>query len=501
MPIQTAVSRLKRRRTKIVATLGPASATRERIDALIAAGVEVFRLNFSHGSQEGHANTFHTVRAAADAAGRPVAVLGDLSGPKIRAGRFRGGAIELEDGAAVVVTVRDVEGEPGLIPSAYPELADDVGSGDRILLDDGNLELRVEAVEGTEIRCRVVSGGRLSDRKGINLPGVSVSAPSLTPKDREDAAFALELGVDFLALSFVRRPEDVVALRELVADRDNGAALVAKIEKPEALERIEEILEVSDGIMVARGDLGVELPPEAVPIAQTQLVDLARTRGKPVIVATQMLESMVRNPRPTRAEVTDVSAAVRSGADAVMLSAETATGDHPVRAVEIMDRVIRETEGYMWHRAAFGSLVPSGGPGPGGAPGGSGSDVATDPVMAVHEAVSRATGQLSRDLMVRAIVVPTRSGWSAAMVAASRPQAPVVAVSSEEGTCRRSSLLWGVVPVRSEEAADDPEGLQELARRVVRETGLAGPGDHILRVWGFHSDERRNVPTLSVLMV
>jgi pyruvate kinase len=497
MSIYTPVSRLKRRRTKIVATLGPASRDREVVEKLIDAGVGVFRLNFSHGSHEEHSTTYRTVREAAERAGRHVAILGDLSGPKIRTGRFRGGGIDLAEGEEVTVTVRDVEGEPGLIPSAYGDLARDVEVGSRILLDDGNLEIRVESLAEPDLRCRVVSGGRLKDRKGMNLPGVKVSAPSLTPKDRDDAAFALELGVDLLALSFVRRPEDVEELRALVDASGARPGIVAKIEKPEALDRIEGILEVSDGIMVARGDLGVELPPEMVPIAQSQLVDQARARGKPVIIATQMLESMVHNPRPTRAEVTDVSAAVRSGTDAVMLSAETAAGDHPLRAVEIMDRVIRETEGYLWREAAFGSLVP--GARQAGIPTDPHDGPALERSRRVQEAVSKATGQLSRDLMVRAIVVFTRSGWSAGMVASARPQAPVVAVSPDAATCRRLALLWGVVPIHVEEVAIDSTELHGVSRRLVRDMGLAQEGDHVLRVWGFDADPKRNMPTMSVL--
>ena len=489
MPVDTVVKRLKRRRTKIVATLGPASSEPDTLDALIRAGVEVFRLNFSHGTHAQHAEIYQRVRAGATRAGEPVAVLADLSGPKIRTGKFKGGSIFLVEGALVTVTVRSVLGEPGLIPSAYPELAGDVEVGGRILLDDGNLELRVEDVRGTGVECLVISGGTLSDRKGMNLPGVKVSAPSLTHKDRGDAAFALELGVDLLALSFVRKADDVRELRQLVADRGTDTVIIAKIEKPEALDAIDEILAVSDGIMVARGDLGVELPPEVVPIAQSQLVDLARARGKAVIVATQMLESMTRNPRPTRAEVTDVSNAVASGTDAVMLSAETASGEHPVDAVEIMDRVARETEGYTWRRGAFSSIV-------GELP----SARSPDEPLEVHEAVGRATAQLSRDLMVRAIVVFTHSGWSARMVATSRPQAPVLAVSDDARTCRRLNLLWGVVPVHGSVEESTVE-LNEVARRLARESGLASSGEHVLRVLGFHSDPERNVPTLSVLTV
>lgn len=504
MPVEPEVQHLKRRRTKIVATLGPSSTSPEVLRALVRAGVDVFRLNFSHGSHAEHAATCARVRAAAEAEDRPVGVLADLCGPKIRAGRFAGGGVDLAKGAGVTVTVRDVEGGPGLIPSRYERLAGDVQAGDRILLDDGLIELRVEAVAGTEISCTVVEGGRLKDRKGMNLPGVAVSAPSLTPQDRLDARLALELGVDFVALSFVRRAADVLELRALVESHGGARpGIVAKIEKPEALDDIEAILDVSDGIMVARGDLGVELPPEQVPIVQGQLVDVARRAGRPVIVATQMLESMVKNARPTRAEVSDVSTAVLSGADAVMLSAETASGDHPVRAVEMMDRVARQTEGYLWGRGGFGSLVPYADAMPGPALGTAVAPLPDDPravaQIRLEDAMARATAQLSRDLMVRAIVVFTRSGWSAGMVSAARPQAPVVAVSPEPAALRRANLLWGVVPLRG--TITDPADLHEEARRIARASGLARPGDHILRVWGFHHEPDLNVPTLSVLRV
>ena len=492
MPVDTSVRRLASRRTKIVATLGPASCEPDVLRELFEAGVDVVRLNFSHGSHEEHRETFRRVRAVAAEVGRTVGVLADLSGPKIRVGTFRDGGIDLSRGEAVTVTSREVQGGPGLVPSRYEALPDDVRPGDRILLDDGTLELRVESVEGTEIRCVVVEGGRLTDNKGMNLPGVVVSAASLTEKDRADAHLALELGVDFLALSFVRRAADVMELRGLVEDVGPAAppAIIAKIEKPEALEEIDAILEASDGIMVARGDLGVELPPEEVPIAQSQLVDEGRRRGTPVIVATQMLESMVRHARPTRAEVSDVAGAVLSGCDAVMLSAETAAGAHPVRAVRMMDRVARQAEGHLWQKGAFGSLLP--GPMAAAADGPRGA-------MRLEDAVARATAQLSRDLMVRAIVVFTRSGWSAGMVAAVRPQAPVLAVSPEPSTRRRAALLWGVVPVEGD--LGDPDALHAEARRVAREAGLASDGDPILRVWGFHHVAELNVPTLSVLRV
>ncbi len=312
---------LRRRRTKIVATVGPACRDPAVLEDLLRAGVNVFRLNLSHGDHAGHRANFANIQSAAAAAGAAIAVLADLCGPKIRVGSFAGGSITLKSGQTVTVTTRDVLGEPGLIPSQYPALAEDVRPGDRILLDDGMLELHVDSVAGSDIACTVTAGGVLKDRKGMNLPGVLVSSPALTDKDRDDARFALDLGVDFLALSFVRRPSDVADLKSLIAAAGSTAPVIAKIEKPEALDAIDEILDAADGLMVARGDLGVELAPEAVPIVQHDLIERARRRHKPIIVATQMLESMVEHPRPTRAEVSDVSHAVFAGADAVMLSA------------------------------------------------------------------------------------------------------------------------------------------------------------------------------------
>jgi pyruvate kinase len=485
MPILVDPQRLKRRRTKIVATLGPASSDPDTLVRLIQAGVDVFRLNMSHGDHGTHRATYQAVRAAAEETSVAVAVLADLCGPKIRTGRFPGGSVELETDARVTVTTRDVEGSPELIPTGYEALSDDVKPGDRILLDDGNLELRVEdEPEGTEIPCRVVVGGTLKDRKGMNLPGVDISATSLTRKDRADAAFALDLGVDFLALSFVRRAGDVRELRALMAEEAGTAAIVSKIEKPEALEGIDAILDESDAIMVARGDLGVELPPERVPIAQAQLVDLARARGKPVIVATQMLESMIDNPRPTRAEVSDVAGTVWSGTDAVMLSAETAVGEWPLKAVEMMDRIARDTEGYLWSRGGFGSFGPS--PEPGS-------------VLRVEDAVARAASQLSRDLMVRAMVVFTRSGRSARTVAAWRPQAPVLARSSDARTCRQLMLSWGVIPVQGSEVGED--AFSRKARELAMSAELAEMGDAILRVSGFNEDPERNEPAVVALRV
>ena len=489
MAIETELPLLKYRRTKIVATLGPASSSEEVIEKLIAAGVDVFRLNMSHGDHESHRLVYDRVRRCGARSGRrPTAVLFDLSGPKIRVGKFPNGSITLKTDAEVTITTLDVEGADDLIPSQYGALANDVKPGDRILLDDGNLELRVLEAGSTDVQCRVVSGGILKNHKGMNLPGVDLSAPSLTPKDRKDAELALELGADFLALSFVRRASDVEDLCDLVEKSGKRAQIVSKIERPEALADIDRILDASDAIMVARGDLGVELPPQSVPLVQSQLIDRARAGAKPVIVATQMLESMIHQPRPTRAEVSDVAYAVRSGADAVMLSGESAMGNHPVAAVSMMDTIARQTEAYLWHKGAFGELTA-----------GTGSPESATRPIPVEDALGRSTAQLSRDLRVRAILVISRSGRTAAVMSSFRPAAPLVTTSPDPNTCRMASLLWGVIPALVDEKdLDDP---RELARRLARELDFGAEGQKVLLVRGFGSNPVHDTPSVSVVRI
>jgi pyruvate kinase len=483
MPLQIEFKQLKRRRTKVVATIGPASADPAVIRRLVEAGANVFRLNFSHGDHQAHGTALRNVRDVGRELGVPLAVLADLCGPKIRVGRFEGGEIELRQGEKVVVTTRDVPGKEGLIPSAYEALARDVRPGNHILLDDGKLELVVEGVDGSEITCAVVRGGTLRDRKGMNLPDVAVSSAALTDKDRNDAIFALSLGVDYIALSFVRRGGDVRELRELMESTGLRAPIISKIEKPEALANIDEIIAESDGLMVARGDLGVELMPEAVPMAQAQLVDLARAAGKPVIIATQMLESMIEHGRPTRAEVADVSEAVRSGADAVMLSAETASGRYPVESVEMMDRVARQTEAYLWKQGGFQSIVDH--------------ELGPPPLL-LDDAVARAAAQLSRDLMVRALVTTSSDPTTAAVLSAARPQAPLLALTSDSAAYRRMALYWGVYPVLAEE--HDLKNTRDAARRAVVSSGLAAQGDYVLQISGFR-EEGSDEPVVAVVTV
>lgn len=485
MAIYTAAPLLKERRTKIVATLGPSSRDPETIRQLILAGANLFRLNMSHGDHAEHGLLYDRVRTVASSMRQPIAVLADLSGPKIRVGKIDNASIELQKGAQVTVTTRQVTGKQGLIPSQYAALHQDVIPGARLLLADGVMELTVDSIEGTEVKCTVTQGGTLKQGAGINLPDVEISAPSFTEKDRADARFAISLGVDLLALSFVRRASELQELKALIRDQQGDLPqVIAKIERPEALRNSEEIIAAADSIMVARGDLGVELPPEQVPVVQRQLVDQAIAHNKPVIIATQMLESMIDHARPTRAEVADISLSVSSGVDALMLSGETAVGSYPVQTVQMTDRVARQTEGYLWHQGAFGSFATT--------------DGAERP-LPYGDAVADATALLSRDLRVRTIVVISETGTSAVTVSSARPAAPVIAISTNERTFRRMSLLWGVIPMLVD--TDACAQAVMLARRVTKECQLANPGHHILLVRGFHSEPDRNAPSITVLNV
>ncbi len=484
MSINPSLELLRHRRTKIVATIGPRSRNAQSIHGLIDAGVDVFRLNMSHGTPSEHAAAVQLIREHAATCGRYVGILADLCGPKIRTGRFPDGPTQLITGTEVTLTTREVEGNAELIPSQYRELPSDVRAGDRILLNDGAAELTVLAVAGTEVRCRVVAGGPIGTHKGINLPGVTVSAPSLTTKDIEDARFALTQGVDFMALSFVRSARDVESLRELVSTHAAPPALIAKIEKPEALENSHEILRAADGIMVARGDLGVELHPEQVPLAQNQLIARARLYDKPVIVATQMLESMITNARPTRAEVTDVSHAVAAGADAVMLSGETAVGEHATAAVGMMVKIAHQTEAYHIHNhLSFGPprtrqdhhAIPFG------------------------DAIANSVAQLAKETRARAIVVISMHGMTAVTISAARPHAPIIAATRFPETGRRLSLLWGIVPYVDESVGEDNPN--QVARRAAASLGAVATGDFVIVVRGFHANAALNTPTITLLKV
>jgi pyruvate kinase len=477
---------LRRRRTKIVATLGPASSDAATVQALAEAGVDVFRLNLAHGARDAHARAYAAARAASEAAGTPHAVLADLSGPEIRVGSFGRGGIVLTEGEPVTMTTRETVGLPGMIPSRYPTLHEEIASEDRILLGDGQLELRVEAVDGTEIVCRVLRGGPVHDGMEMKLPDSELSTSALTERGADDLRFAVELGVDYVAVSFVQRAADLEQVRALLPAGDAAPKVIARIERPQALREIEAILDASDGVLVARGDLGVELPAEDVPVVQRELVAIARARNKPCIVATQMLESMTSNSQPTRAEVSDVSTAVFSEADAVMLSVETASGGHPVEAVRVMDRIARRIEAHLFAQRRF--RVDGAEPLPGSSP------------LAV--AIARATAQLSRDLRCRAIVVvaPDRSTDATVRVmSAARPGAPVVAALASTRATLQTNLLWGVIPAVMD-AADLADSAQ-AARRLARRLGLAEFGEHVLVVEGFREDAEEDAPRIGVIRV
>ena len=482
MPIHVNIPHLSSRKTKIIATLGPASNTHEVISDLIKAGVDVFRLNMSHGEHESHQKLYRIIRQSAETLHQHITIIADLCGPKIRTGKFKNGSIIIEKGNQVVVTTRDILGDDNLIPCQYQALADDVTAGDRILFDDGKLELKVIKKEAQDITCEVIHGGELKNNKGINLPGVNVSCPSLTDKDRADALFALDLGVDYLALSFVRKAEDITDLRQLIFSNGYDTHIIAKIEKPEALINSHEIISASDAIMVARGDLGVELNPEDVPIAQHQLIKSARALNRPVIVATQMLESMIENSRPTRAEVTDVSNAVYSSTDAVMLSGETASGNFPVEAVDMMSRVIDQTEAYMREQDVFGQMVRR---------------YNEQKPLPFGVAVADATAQLCFDLNAKAIVSITSGGMSVATLSSARPTAPLIAISANKWVCQRMNLYWGVIPVYAEDAGHAHPN--KLARHHAIEAGLANEGDNVIVVRGFHQDDQLSSPTITMM--
>ncbi len=413
----------EKRKTKIVATLGPASARLETIGKLLAAGVDLFRLNFSHGDLSQKAQLIEYIRTASERYGRQVGILADLQGPKIRTGMMAAEGMHLTKGQEVVITTADCMGADGVIPTIYKALPQDVTVGSRILLDDGLLELKVLDVQGDRVRCTVVSGGLLKNNKGINLPGVKVSAPSLTEKDLQDLQFCLASDIDYVALSFVRTADDLEEIKRLIYQAGKNLPVVAKIEKPEALRSFNKILKVADAVMVARGDLGVEMAAEKVPLIQKKIIQACNKAGKPVITATQMLESMIVNPRPTRAETSDVANAIIDGTDAVMLSGETASGAYPVEAVETMVRIARDVE-----QAGFGSR----------------SDASLVTTPSIAQAVGEAACRVSASLKAKAIAVFTQSGSTAALISRFRPQIPIVAFTNSQQIRRKLSLYWGV---------------------------------------------------------
>jgi len=417
------------RRTKIIATIGPASSAPEVLTRMIRAGMDVARLNFSHGTQIDHTRAIRRIRAASKRVGKHVGLLLDLQGPRLRLGEFEGGSVSLGAGDDVIVTNRRGLGNPRRIPVVYSSLMRDVSVGDRVLIDDGLVELRVTGKRRDGLKCRVVTGGDLADHKGVNFPGVKLSAASLTAKDRADLAFGLAMGVDYVALSFVRRAEDIKALRRRLRMAQRPPAVIAKIERREAIENLDSILDAADGVMVARGDLGVEYPAERVPILQKRIIERANWHEVLVITATQMLESMVHAARPTRAEASDVANAIFDGTDAVMLSAETAVGDYPARAIQTMARIASEADEF-----AASTRAPR-----------RSSDGAS--LASPTHALAHTGYQAAREIRARALVIFTQTGFSARLVSKSRPAAPILALTPLASTCRRLALAWGVQPV------------------------------------------------------
>ena len=446
-------------RAKIVCTLGPATSTPERIGELIDAGMNVARLNFSHGTHEDHARMLATVRVEADRRGKAIAALLDLQGPKIRVGKFAAGQVELKPGAEFTITTEAVAGDDKRVSTTYPLLPRDVKPGDHILLDDGYMSLAVTAVESHEVRTVVVTGGVLKNNKGINLPGVEVSAPALSDKDRHDIGFALRHNVDYVALSFVRRPEDVVEAKRLLTVDQISIPVIAKIEKPQALERLGEIIDVADGIMVARGDLGVELGPEKVPLWQKRIIEETNKRGKIVITATQMLESMMIQPRPTRAEASDVANAVLDATDALMLSGETASGVHPIEAVRTMARIIEEIEKSAYYRANV--------------------EVPEIQLSMSTNAIAHAAMVAARAMKLKTIVTVSDSGGAGRLVSEYRPEANIVNLTTNEVSYRRLALVWGVTPVLVGPSATTEELLDRVEGTLI-EKNLAQPGENVL---------------------
>lgn len=466
------------RRARILATLGPASSTKESIKALVEAGADVFRLNFSHGSHADHAERYHQIREVEQEIGRPIGILMDLQGPKLRVGRITGGKTTLVEGSRFRLDLNPAEGDATRVNLPHPEIFVALQAGIDLLLDDGKLRLRVDSFSKEHAETTVMVGGTLSDRKGVNVPGVLLPISPLTTKDRADLDFGLSLGVDWVALSFVQRPEDITEARALIGDR---AWIMAKLEKPSAIEFLNEIVAQADGVMVARGDLGVELPAQHVPVLQRRIIRAARAAGRPVVVATQMLESMITSPVPTRAEASDVATAIYDGADAVMLSAESASGQFPVEAVTIMDRIICEVEfDPVWRQGLEASHTPA---------------QATTP-----DAICCALRRVAELLMPSSVVTYTVSGFSCLRASRERPTRPILALTPSLATARRLALVWGVHPVCFEEAVS-LEAMVIDATRLAVVHQLARPGDYIVIVAGIPSGHAGSTNLLHIVQI
>jgi len=467
--------------TKILCTLGPASIDESVLRAMIAAGMDLARLNFSHGTHEDHAKVFELVHRVSADVGSHIGIVADLQGPKIRTGELENGQpVQLVPGATLTITIDECLGTAQRVSTTYQHLAEDVRPGDHILLDDGLLVLEVKSKTRSEVTCEVVVGGPLSEHKGINLPGVKVSAPSLTAKDREDLDFALSLGVDYVALSFVRQPEDVLELRGLCRRGLDCTPIIAKLEKPEALARLPEVIAAADAIMIARGDLAVELSPEQVPVWQKRIIAECALQGKPVITATQMLESMRSNPQPTRAEASDVANAIFDGTDAVMLSAETAIGKYPVETVTMMRRIASaaEAEQSRWRHREW-LKKPE------------------DAEATIPDAISHAAVTVAEEVGAKAIIAFTESGSTARQVSKRRPRMQILAFTPVEATARRCSLYWGVQTILVDNVSDTEEMIRLTADEVKR-LGYVETGDRVVLTAGVPMGQPGSTNTISI---
>ncbi|MDR5660032.1 pyruvate kinase [Serpentinicella sp. ANB-PHB4] len=414
------------RKTKIVCTIGPASNTKETFRKLVKNGLNVARLNFSHGDHQSHENTMNTIKEVREELNVPVAILLDTKGPEIRTGKIDKEEIHLEEGNKITLTTKQIVGDENILHISYEGLPKDVELGDKILIDDGLVELEIEEIKDTDIICKVLNGGIIKDHKGVNVPGVKINLPALTEKDILDIKFGIRMNIDFIAASFVRKASDVLEIRKLLEDNHaEHIQIISKIENEEGVDNLEEIIEISDGVMVARGDLGVEIATEEVPLVQKEIIKQCNRVGKPVITATQMLDSMIRNPRPTRAEVTDIANAILDGTDAIMLSGETASGKYPAQAVQTMSDIAKRTELAIDYRGLLRHKV-------------------IDKETTVTDGMSYATCSTALDLSASAIITATSSGYTARMVSKFRPQAPIIATTAQETVRRRLSLVWGV---------------------------------------------------------
>lgn len=448
------------RKAKIVCTIGPSSESLENTKKLIKAGMNVGRLNFSHGDFEEHGNRIKNIKAANEELGTSVAILLDTKGPEIRLGKLKE-EYELVQGDAITLTTEEIEGDRTRIPVTYKNLPNDLEVGSTVLIDDGLIGLKVEAIEGTEVHCRIVNSGPIKSKKGVNVPGVKISLPGITEKDRSDIIFGIEQGVDFIAASFVRKASDVLEIRALLEEHNgNHIQIISKIENQEGVDNLDEILEVSDGLMVARGDLGVEIPAEEVPLVQKMMIRKCNLAGKAVITATQMLDSMQRNPRPTRAEASDVANAIFDGTDAIMLSGETAAGKYPVEAVQTMSRIAERAEQALEYREIF-------------------MKQASAQRNSVTEAISQAVANAALDLNAKAILTATKSGFTSRIVSKYRPKAPIIAVTPDARVKRSLALTWGVFPIDGFEAETTDE-MFENAIKNAQNAGLVVAGDTVV---------------------